>query len=138
VSACLSGVLLNVALYALLRAKAVADLSLGQDGWTSGFFVGFGLLSILFAAFVLLHQQNYKRMLAYHSVEHMGLIAFGLGMGPVGAAGAVVHMIGHTLAKSALFFTAGEILLRTHTESRTSGTVAGCAPRSASCSASWA
>jgi hydrogenase-4 component F len=115
VSACLSGVLLNVALYALLRAKAVVDLSLGQDRWTSGFFVGFGLLSILFAAFVLLHQQNYKRMLAYHSVEHMGLIAFGLGMGPVGAAGAVAHMIGHTLAKSALFFTAGEILLGTHT-----------------------
>ena len=58
-------------------------------------------------------------MLAYHSVEHMGLIAFGLGMGPVGAAGAVMHMIGHTLAKSALFFTAGEILLRTaHDEDR--------------------
>ena len=51
-------------------------------------------------------------MLAYHSVEHMGLIAFGLGMGPVGAAGAVMHMIGHTLAKSALFLSAGEILLR--------------------------
>ncbi len=71
--------------------------------------------SILFAAFVLLHQQNYKRMLAYHSVEHMGLISFGLGMGPVGAAGAVMHMIGHTLAKSALFFSAGEILLTRHT-----------------------
>jgi hydrogenase-4 component F len=115
ISACLSGVLLNVALYALLRSKAVVDLALGQDAWTSAFFVGFGLLSILFAAFVLLHQQNYKRMLAYHSVEHMGLISFGLGMGPVGAAGAVMHMIGHTLAKSALFLTAGEILLRTHT-----------------------
>jgi hydrogenase-4 component F len=54
-------------------------------------------------------------MLAYHSVEHMGLIAFGVGMGPVGAAGAVMHMIGHTLAKSALFFSAGEILLNRHT-----------------------
>jgi len=64
---------------------------------------------------VLLHQQNYKRMLAYHSVEHMGLIAFGLAMGPAGAAGAVMHMIGHTLAKSALFFSAGEVLLRLHT-----------------------
>lgn len=115
ISAALSGVLLNVALYALLRARAVVDLALGQDDWTSGFFAGFGLLSILFAAFVLLHQRNYKRMLAYHSVEHMGLIAFGLGMGPVGAAGAVMHMIGHTLAKSALFFSAGEVLLRLHT-----------------------
>jgi hydrogenase-4 component F len=115
ISACLSGVLLNVALYALLRAKAVVDLALGQDTWTSAFFTGFGLVSILFAAFVLLHQQNYKRMLAYHSVEHMGLISFGLGMGPVGAAGAVMHMIGHTLAKSALFLTAGEILLSLRT-----------------------
>jgi hydrogenase-4 component F len=115
VSATLSGVLLNVALYALLRLRAIVDLSLGQTGWTSAFFVGFGLASVLFAAFVLLHQQNYKRMLAYHSVEHMGLIAFGLGMGPAGAAGAVMHMIGHTLAKSALFLSAGEILLRFHT-----------------------
>jgi hydrogenase-4 component F len=115
VSACLSGVLLNVALYALLRTKALVDLALGRAAWTSGFFLGFGLVSVLFAAFVLLHQQNYKRMLAYHSVEHMGLISFGLAMGPVGAAGAVMHMIGHTLAKSALFLSAGEILLRVHT-----------------------
>lgn len=115
VSAMLSGVLLNVALYALLRARTVVDLALGQSRWTSGFFLTFGLGSVLFAAFVLLHQQNYKRMLAYHSVEHMGLIAFGLGVGPAGAAGAVMHMIGHTLAKSALFFSAGEVLLRLHT-----------------------
>ncbi len=86
------------------------DLALGQGDWTSAFFVGFGLTSVLFAAFVLLNQQNYKRLLAYSSVEHMGLIAFGVGMGPVGAAGAVMHMVGHTLAKSSLFFTAGEVL----------------------------
>jgi hydrogenase-4 component F len=114
ISAMLSGVLLNVALYALLRARTVVDLALGSAVWTSGFFWGFGLVSIVFAAFVLLHQQNYKRMLAYHSVEHMGLISFGLGMGPAGAAGAVMHMVGHTLAKSALFLSAGEILLRVH------------------------
>ena len=115
VSAALSGVLLNVALYGLLRAKALVDLALGAADWTSTFFWVFGLGSVLFAAFVLLHQQNYKRMLAYHSVEHMGLIAFGLGLGHVGAAGAVMHMIGHTLAKSALFLSAGEILLHRHT-----------------------
>lgn len=114
ISAMLSGVLLNVALYALLRAKTVVDLALGSAAWTSVFFWAFGLVSVLFAAFVLLHQQNYKRMLAYHSVEHMGLISFGLGMGPAGAAGAVMHMVGHTLAKSALFLSAGEILLRVH------------------------
>jgi hydrogenase-4 component F len=115
ISATLSGVLLNVALYALLRFRTLVDLSLGQSDWTSAFFVGFGLTSVLFAAFVLLHQQNYKRLLAYSSVEHMGLIAFGLGMGPVGSVGAVMHMIGHTLAKSSLFFSAGEVLLRQHT-----------------------
>ncbi|MBP7568596.1 MAG: hydrogenase 4 subunit F [Acidobacteria bacterium] len=115
VSAALSGVLLNVALYGLLRAKALVDLALGTAGWTSAFFWAFGLGSVLFAAFVLLHQQNYKRMLAYHSVEHMGLIAFGVAMGPAGAAGAVMHMVGHTLAKSALFLSAGEILLHRHT-----------------------
>jgi len=114
ISAMLSGVLLNVALYALLKARTVVDLALGSAAWTSVFFWAFGLVSVLFAAFVLLHQQNYKRMLAYHSVEHMGLIAFGLGMGPAGAAGAVMHMVGHTLAKSALFLSAGEILLRVH------------------------
>jgi hydrogenase-4 component F len=115
ISASLSGVLLNVALYALLRAKGIVDLALGQGEWTSRFFWAFGLASVLFAAFVLIHQQNYKRMLAYHSVEHMGLISFGLGMGPVGSAAAVVHMIGHTLAKSSLFFSAGEVLHRVHT-----------------------
>ena len=115
ISAMLSGVLLNVALYALLRARTVVDLALGGATWTSRMFWVFGLVSILFAAFVLLHQQNYKRMLAYHSVEHMGLISFGLGMGPAGAAGAVMHMVGHTLAKSALFLSAGEILLTLHT-----------------------
>jgi hydrogenase-4 component F len=115
VSAALSGALLNVAMYTLLRFKALVDLSLGQGNWTSAFFVGFGLASILFAAFVLLNQLNYKRLLAYSSVEHMGLIAFGVAMGPVGAAGAVMHMLGHTLAKSSLFFTAGEVLLARHT-----------------------
>ena len=116
ISAALSGVLLNVALYALVRARGVVDLSLGQSRWTSGFFLAFGLLSVLFAAFVLIDQQNYKRLLAYSSVEHMGLTAFGLAMGPAGAAGAVMHMVGHTLAKSSLFFSAGEIsFLGTHT-----------------------
>jgi hydrogenase-4 component F len=115
ISAALSGVLLNVALYALVRARSVVDLALGQGGWTSGFFLAFGLISVLFAAFVLIHQQNYKRLLAYSSVEHMGLISVALAMGPAGAAAAVMHMVGHTLAKSSLFFTAGEILLRTHT-----------------------
>jgi len=115
ISAALSGVLLNVALYALVRARGVVDLALGQSGWTSGFFLAFGLVSVLFAAFVLIHQQNYKRLLAYSSVEHMGLTAFALAMGPAGAAAAVMHMVGHTLAKSSLFFSAGEILLATHT-----------------------
>ncbi len=102
-------------MYALLRFKTLVDLALGQSAWTSAFFVGFGLASVLFAAFVLLNQQNYKRLLAYSSVEHMGLVAFGVGMGPAASAGAVMHMLGHTLAKSSLFFSAGEVLLGRHT-----------------------
>ena len=135
ISAALSGVLLNVALYALVRARTVVDLALGQGRWTSGLFLAFGLVSVLFAAFVLIHQQNYKRLLAYSSVEHMGLMSVGLAMGPAGAAAAVMHMVGHTLAKSSLFFTAGEICsARTRRRSRTSAVSGGRrrAPRSRS------
>jgi len=62
-------------------------------------------------ALMMLVQNNYKRMLAYSSVEHMGLINFALALSPLGALASVIHMIGHTLTKSMLFFGAGEILI---------------------------
>lgn len=112
VSAMLSGILLNVALYTVLRFKLITDTALGSSQWTSGFFLVFGLLSIALPAFIILTQENYKRLLAYSSIEHMGILSFAIGLGPVGAVAAVMHMMGHTLAKSLLFFGAGDILLR--------------------------
>lgn len=110
VSALLSGVLLNVALVSLLRFRQVTDLALGDGGsWTGKFFLVFGLMSILLPAFILLIQKNYKRLLAYSSIEHMGLMAFAIGLGPAGIIPAIMHMPGHALLKSGLFFGAGEI-----------------------------
>ncbi|MDO8648854.1 MAG: proton-conducting transporter membrane subunit [Candidatus Peregrinibacteria bacterium] len=111
VSALLSGILLNVALYTVLRFTFITDTALGSSSWTSGFFLTFGLFSITLSAFIIFSQENYKRLLAYSSIEHMGLLAFAIGLGPVGAVAAVMHMIGHAFAKSLLFFGAGDILL---------------------------
>lgn len=110
VSAMLSGILLNVAFFTLLRFKKIADQTLGSDDWTNQFFLLFGVLTVLLPSIILLSQRNYKRMLAYSSVEHMGIMAFLVGLGPVGLVALIVHMIGHMLAKSALFFGAGEFL----------------------------
>lgn len=111
VSAMLSGVLLNVAFIALLRFRLVTDLALQDDGaWTGKFFLVFGCLSIVLPALIMLTQTNYKRLLAYSSVEHMGLMAFAVGLGPAGIIPAIMHMPGHALLKSGLFFGAGEIL----------------------------
>lgn len=111
ISALLSGVLLNVAFAALLRFKTITDVVNGSAVWSDRLFLAFGTISVVTAAFFLLQQRNYKRMLAYSSVEHMGLLAVMVGLGPLGAAAAVLHMIGHTLVKSLLFFASGEILL---------------------------
>lgn len=111
VSALLSGILLNVAFFVLLRFKTLTDSALGNSAWTDHLMIGFGFLSIVVAAFFLLQQRNYKRMLAYSSVEHMGILGFASGLGPVGSIALVIHTLFHTLTKSALFYTAGEILL---------------------------
>ena len=117
ISAMLSGILLNVAFVVLLRAKSVVDAALTSSAWTGTFFLVFGILSILLPAFILLVQKNYKRMLAYSSVEHMGLMAFAVGLGPFGIVPATMHMAGHALCKPALFIGAGEILHDSHTTS---------------------
>lgn len=112
VSALLSGILLTVALYTILRFKFITDLALGSSAFTSPFFLIFGLLSIALPAFIMLAQGNYKRLLAYSSIEHMGILTFAIGLGPIGGVAAVMHMIGHAFAKSLLFFGAGDMLLR--------------------------
>ena len=111
----MSGVLLNVGLYALLRFKAVVDITLGS-GYSSRLLTGIGLLSLAVASAFLLTQRNYKRMLAYSSVEHMGIICLGLGFGGYwGVFGALLHVINHALSKSLLFMLSGNILLKYRT-----------------------
>jgi len=111
VSALLSGVLLNVAFLAVLRFKALADAAAGA-GFSRGVLLFFGLLSLLVAAFIIFVQKNYKRLLAYSSIEHMGVASLGFGFGGAGAFAALLHMIYHSLAKSLLFLSSGNIFLK--------------------------
>ena len=114
ISALMSGVLLNVGLYAILRFKTVVDASAGRE-FAAGLLIGMGLLSLAVPAAFLVKQRNYKRMLAYSSVEHMGIICLGLGFGGYwGILGALLHVINHALSKSLLFILAGNILLKYH------------------------
>jgi hydrogenase-4 component F len=112
ISGMLSGVLLSVAFIALLRFKGIVDHGLGGSEWTNRLFLIFGLTSVIYAAFLLLRQQNIKRMLAHSSIEHMGIAAFGVALGPVGVAAALLHLVGHALLKSLLFFASGELYMR--------------------------
>lgn len=111
VSALMSGVLLSVAFYAVLRYKAIADTALGA-GYVRGLLIAGGLLSLAVAASLLLAQRDYKRLLAYSSIEHMGLVAIGAAIGtPIAVAAALLHVLGHGLGKAVLFCSSGEILL---------------------------
>jgi hydrogenase-4 component F len=109
VSALLSGAVLNAAFLALLRVHQVCAAA-GLGEFSGGLLSGLGLLSVGVAAFFLLGQPDYKRMLAYSSVEHMGLLALGAGAGAAGIFGALLHAVNHSLVKGALFLTAGRIL----------------------------
>jgi hydrogenase-4 component F len=112
ISALMSGVLLNVGLYAMMRFKAVVDAAVGRE-FAAGLLIGAGLFSLLVAAVFLVRQRNYKRMLAYSSVEHIGIICLGLGFGGYwGVFGALLHIVNHALAKSLLFIVSGNILLK--------------------------
>jgi hydrogenase-4 component F len=116
ISAVLSGLLLNVALYAVVRCKVLTDGALGAP-FAGHLMMGFGLLSVVVAAFLLSRQRDIKRMFAYSSIEHMGLITFAFGMGGVAATfGALLHMTMHSLTKSAIFFAAGHAAQSTGTQ----------------------
>ena len=107
ISAVLSGLLLNVGLYAVVRSKVLVDGALERN-FSGGLMMGFGLLSVVVAAFFLSRQKDIKRMFAYSSIEHMGLMTFAFGMGgPVAAFAGLLHMTVHSLTKSAIFFTVG-------------------------------
>jgi len=109
ISAVLSGLLLNVALYALLRFKIL--LAVNPDAVAPGpLMVTMGLLSLVFASFMLYRRRDIKRMFAYSSIEHMGIITFAFGMGgPLANFAGLLHMTMHSLTKSAIFFAVGHI-----------------------------
>jgi hydrogenase-4 component F len=109
ISAVLSGLLLNVALYALLRFKMVlagnpSAINVGS------IMVALGLVSLVFAAFMLYRRRDIKRLFAYSSIEHMGIAAFAFGMGgPLANFAGLLHMAMHSLIKSGIFFAVGHI-----------------------------
>ena len=109
VSALMSGVLLSVGAYAILRFKPIVDAAAGPL-FAARILIVLGVLSLAVAAAFLWNPGNYKRMLAYSSVEHIGLVGLGLGFGGVlGVSGALLHVANHGLAKSVVFLLAGRI-----------------------------
>jgi hydrogenase-4 component F len=123
ISAMLSGALLAAALYAVLRVAAIAQSAAGGT-YVRVLLLVFGGLSLLLAALFALRQTNYKRLLAYSSIEHMGIVSLGLGIGgPIAAYGAFLHVLVHAAGKALAFFGAGELLSRY--ESRATADVRG-------------
>jgi hydrogenase-4 component F len=116
ISAVLSGLLLNVALFALLRFKLLLAANAGALA-PGPLMVTMGLVSLIFAAFMLYRRRDIKRMFAYSSIEHMGIITFAFGMGgPLANFAGLLHMTMHSLTKSAIFFGVGHIAQATGTQ----------------------
>jgi hydrogenase-4 component F len=116
VSAVLSGLLLNVALYAVVRCKVLVEGAVPTP-FAKSLMMGFGLLSVVVAAFLLSRQRDIKRLFAYSSIEHMGIITFAFGMGgPVANFAGLLHMTVHSLTKSAIFFAVGHAAQKAGTQ----------------------
>ena len=116
ISAVLSGLLLNVALYAVVRCKILVD-GATHSPLAGRLMMGFGLLSVVLAAFFLWRQRDIKRLFGYSSIEHMGIVTFAFGMGgPVANFAALLHMTVHSLTKSAIFFTVGHAAQKAGTQ----------------------
>ncbi|MFN8523405.1 MAG: hydrogenase 4 subunit F [Chloroflexota bacterium] len=111
ISAVLSGVLLNCALYSILRFRPIADASIG-DALTGGILLGFGLFSVAVAAPFILVQRDVKRLLAYSSVEHIGLAIAAFGLGGAATFAGLLHLVHHSITKPLLFFAAGDLVNR--------------------------
>jgi hydrogenase-4 component F len=110
VSAMLSGSLLACAFYAVLRFLQVA-VAAGQGSFAGHVLIVFGVISLALAGLLVLRQRNFKRLLAYSSIEHMGVIALGIGFGaPLAVAGALLHVITHASAKGLAFLSSGSLL----------------------------
>jgi hydrogenase-4 component F len=109
VSALLSGALLNCAFLAIIRGHTILTAA-GLGGFSGELLVAFGILSMGVAAALIIRQRDYKRLLAYSSIEHMGILALGLGLGGLAASGAMLHAVNHSAAKGLLFLVAGNLL----------------------------
>ncbi len=117
ISALLSGVLLNSAMYGIIRAVSIVNRNLTSSVYTGRLLIAVGILSILTAAIFIMTQKDYKRLLAYSSIEHMGIISVAVGIfTPLSVFGALFHMINHSLTKSMLFLTSGNILQKYDTK----------------------
>ena len=109
VSAMLSAALLNCALYAILRFQMITEIA--APGFASLLMICFGMLSLAVAGAFILISKDIKRMLAYSSIEHMGIIAIGFGLGtPLAVFGALFHIIAHSVTKPLIFFSAGNVI----------------------------
>jgi hydrogenase-4 component F len=109
VSALLSGALLNCAFLGIFRAHSILSAA-GLGPFSGQLLVFFGLLSMAVAAAFMIRQTDYKRMLAYSSIEHMGILALGVGLGGLACTGAMLHAVNHSLTKGVLFLVSGHIL----------------------------
>ncbi|GIK86371.1 MAG: hydrogenase 4 subunit F [Betaproteobacteria bacterium] len=117
VSAVLSGLLLNVALYAVVRCKVLVEGAV-PTMFAKSLLMGFGLASVVVAAFLLSRQKDVKRLFAYSSIEHMGIITFAFGMGgAIANFAGLLHMTVHSLTKSAIFFAVGHAAQKAGTQS---------------------
>jgi hydrogenase-4 component F len=115
-SAVLSGLLLNVALYAVVRCKVLVDGAVATP-FARVLMMGFGLASVVVASFLLLRQKDIKRLFAWSSIEHMGIVTFAFGMGgAVANFAALLHMTVHSLTKSAIFFAVGHATQKAGTQ----------------------
>jgi len=125
VSALLSGFILNAALYCIMRYLPLVEAATGQVGWGRQLLVILGIASMVVAAAFVLMQRDGKRLLAYSSIEHMGVITLGLGLGGLGTFAGLWHVLNHSVAKSLAFFSVGRLgqAYGTHDLGRITGAV---------------
>lgn len=117
ISALLSGVLLNTSLYGIIRVMSIVNRNMGEAVFTGNLMIILGLLSIGVAAIFILAQKDFKRTLAYSSIEHMGIIALGLGISSaLSIFAALFHLLNHSLTKSMLFAASGNVYLKYDTK----------------------
>ncbi len=126
VSAIFSGFMLNAALYCIMRYVPIVERATGNTGWSLQLLALFGIVSILVAAAFIIFQHDVKRLLAYHSVEHIGIIALAFGLGGLGTFAALFHTLNHSICKTLSFFAAGRLgqTYGTHDMTKMSGSVA--------------